>query len=249
MRRTVPSRCDRADGNCDRLVGRQDAGRKSGIWLAVVRDGRLVESRARPTREEAIALRAATARRRSSSGFDFSFGVPGVVRTRARLHDDRRRLGARRRATASGGSRRRRRSGATAATCRASGGSGACEARYPTREVDLPARRQRTGRRGIGAGHAAARAPARGRHRDLAVRRARRSHRRSRSTRRALRTLRRPTPAPFANEHERDAVVLGARHVGASRNGRGVERRDRSDDPPRGRHLGALRPGTDYASP
>jgi len=51
------------------------ARRPKGIWLAVVREGRLAESRALPTREEAVrcVLDAAPP---VVAGFDFSFGVP-----------------------------------------------------------------------------------------------------------------------------------------------------------------------------
>jgi hypothetical protein len=48
---------------------------KSGIWLAVVRNGRVVESRAVPTREEAVAY-VQDCRPPLIAGFDFSFGVP-----------------------------------------------------------------------------------------------------------------------------------------------------------------------------
>lgn len=51
------------------------ARRPKGIWLAVVRDGQLVESRALATREEAVeyVLRANSP---VFAGFDFSFSVP-----------------------------------------------------------------------------------------------------------------------------------------------------------------------------
>lgn len=48
---------------------------KSGIWLAVVRDGRVVESRALPRREDAVAYVGECAPP-VIAGFDFSFGVP-----------------------------------------------------------------------------------------------------------------------------------------------------------------------------
>jgi hypothetical protein len=51
------------------------ARRPKGIWLAVVRDGRLVESRALATREEAVQRVLETAPP-VIAGFDFSFGVP-----------------------------------------------------------------------------------------------------------------------------------------------------------------------------
>jgi hypothetical protein len=46
-----------------------------GIWLAVVREGELVESRAVPTREEAVAY-VRDCPPPFIAGFDFSFGLP-----------------------------------------------------------------------------------------------------------------------------------------------------------------------------
>ena len=51
------------------------ARRPKGIWLAVVREGRLVESRALGTREEAVQYVLDT-EPPLVAGFDFSFGVP-----------------------------------------------------------------------------------------------------------------------------------------------------------------------------
>ena len=51
------------------------ARRPKGIWLAVVREGRLVESRALQTREEAVQYMLQT-EPPLLAGFDFSFGVP-----------------------------------------------------------------------------------------------------------------------------------------------------------------------------
>jgi hypothetical protein len=51
------------------------ARRPKGIWLAVVRDGGLVESRALRTREEAVQY-LLDAEPPLVAGFDFSFGVP-----------------------------------------------------------------------------------------------------------------------------------------------------------------------------
>ena len=48
---------------------------KSGIWLAVVREGRVVESRALARREEAVAY-VVDCTLPVIAGFDFSFGVP-----------------------------------------------------------------------------------------------------------------------------------------------------------------------------
>ena len=55
--------------------GARKTGLRSGIWLAVVRDGELVESRALLTREDAVAYLQACAPP-LIAGFDFSFGVP-----------------------------------------------------------------------------------------------------------------------------------------------------------------------------
>ena len=113
-------------------------------------------------------------------GFDFSFGFPAWFAREHGCADDRRRVGARRERRRGVARADARRSGATVATCRPNSASGAarsaCARRVPG-EVDLPARRQRSGRSRIGPRHAAARAPARRRLRDLAVRRRRRPHR------------------------------------------------------------------------
>jgi len=51
------------------------ARRPKGIWLAAIRSGRLVESRAVATREEAVAY-VTECTPPMIAGFDFSFGVP-----------------------------------------------------------------------------------------------------------------------------------------------------------------------------
>jgi len=51
------------------------ARRPEGIWLAAVHEGRLVESRAMPTREEAVAY-VQDFTPPFVAGFDFSFGMP-----------------------------------------------------------------------------------------------------------------------------------------------------------------------------
>jgi hypothetical protein len=51
------------------------ARRPKGIWLAVVRDGRLVESRALRTREDAVRY-VLESEPPVVAGFDFSFGLP-----------------------------------------------------------------------------------------------------------------------------------------------------------------------------
>ena len=111
---------------------RKQPGPKSGIWLAVVRNGVLVESRRAgdPRRGHRLSCRAPTPPARR--GLRLLVRRAGVVRPRAGMHDDRRRLGARgsrRRALAR--ARRRRRSGATAATCPATQRFRRCEQRYP----------------------------------------------------------------------------------------------------------------------
>lgn len=55
--------------------GAKTPNRKSGIWLAVVRDGRVVESRALARREEAVVYVTECAPP-MIAGFDFSFGMP-----------------------------------------------------------------------------------------------------------------------------------------------------------------------------
>lgn len=55
--------------------GAKGTAQRKGIWVAVVRDGALVESRGGLTREEAVAFVAATPGR-VVAGFDFSFSVP-----------------------------------------------------------------------------------------------------------------------------------------------------------------------------
>lgn len=65
-------------GNADLTVAAVDwsgAKRPKGIWLAVVRNGALVESRPVATREEAVAAVAALPAP-VAAGFDFSFSVP-----------------------------------------------------------------------------------------------------------------------------------------------------------------------------
>ena len=76
MRRTVPSRGDRADGNCGRLVGGEaapDPERHLARRRAQRRAGR--EPGALDARG-GDRLRAGLRPRRSIAGFDFSFGVP-----------------------------------------------------------------------------------------------------------------------------------------------------------------------------
>ena len=157
MRATVPSRCAGADGNCGRLVRREARPARAASGSRWFADGRLVDSRALSTREEAVDFvhAAATAGRRR---LRLLVRGPGVVRARARLRDDRRRVGARRARRRALAARRRRRSGATRCDVprRATVPRGASDCAYPARaEVDLPARRQRPGRRRIGARHAA----------------------------------------------------------------------------------------------
>lgn len=55
--------------------GAKRTGPRSGIWLAVVRNGHLVDSRAVSTREQAIAY-VQDCEPPLIAGFDFSFGVP-----------------------------------------------------------------------------------------------------------------------------------------------------------------------------
>jgi hypothetical protein len=55
--------------------GAKKTGPKSGIWLAAIRDGRLVQTQAVSSRESAIALVQACAPP-VIAGFDFSFGLP-----------------------------------------------------------------------------------------------------------------------------------------------------------------------------
>ena len=55
--------------------GAKRTGPRSGIWLAAVRNGRLVESRAASTREAAVAY-VQECEPPLIAGFDFSFGVP-----------------------------------------------------------------------------------------------------------------------------------------------------------------------------
>ena len=94
--------------------GAKGTGRKPGIWITAGRGDAVVMRPRRMVAREAIDfVRVQPAP--VVAGFDFSFGVPGVVRARARLHDDRRRLGARRARRRSVVGADRRRSGASAA--------------------------------------------------------------------------------------------------------------------------------------
>ncbi len=236
MCRTVPSLRDRPDGNCadgdsGRLVGRQADQPSSGIWLAVVQHGELVESRRGVDARRSHCVRQRTAAPPVIAGFDFSFGAARVVRPRARLHDHRRCVGAR------GAMPAKRWLAPTPpfwrSRCDVAAGAAlpALRDAVPDREVDLPARRQRPGRRGIGA-----------RACRCSRNSAREGSRSGRSTRPAERTafeiypsaLRKHSPqhdvGPWTSEHERDAVVSALRDVGRTRNGRGLEGRDRSDD-------------------
>ena len=133
-----------------------------------------------------------------------------VVRTRTRLHDDRRRSGTSPHAKANGGSRRARRSGATCAPLHPSAASGAQKyvsaPRFPG-EVGVPARRQRPGRRGFGTRHADARGAPRGRLCDLAVRSARRPHRVRDLPDAAARRADDLDDGAFPSTHARDATV------------------------------------------
>ena len=99
MRRTVPSRCDRPDGNCGRLVGRQASESSSGIWLAALRSGDSSRADAVATREEAVAYLLGCRAARSSPDSTSRSGSPSGSRS-SRLRDDRRRVGARGTSTA-----------------------------------------------------------------------------------------------------------------------------------------------------
>ena len=241
MRRTVPSRCDGPDGNCGRLVGRQAAEpQQRNLARGRPRRPARREPAARDTRGS-DRLRARIATGPFVAGFDFSFGLPEWF---AREHgcatiDDVWALAARDGerwlapdpAVLAGALRRPA----------ASNASGRCEDALSRRAKSIF---QLVGNGQVGAGSVRgmpllARLRAAG-HRDLAVRRRRAS---APSFEIYPSALRKHSPHRrrdrSQNEHERDAVVLGARDVGRTRNGRGVERRDRSDHSPRGRYLGA----------
>ncbi len=74
--------------------GARGPAQRNGIWVAIVRDGDVVASTGGHSREEATAI-VAEQPGPVLAGFDFSFGVAGVVRARERLRTRRRCLGAR----------------------------------------------------------------------------------------------------------------------------------------------------------
>ena len=197
MRRTVPSRRDRPDGNCGRLVGRQGAAPEGHLARGDAQR-RLVESRGSRTREEAVAyvwMRAGPSSPASTSR--------SACRNGSRARTDARR------SMTCGRSRARDGDAWLAPTppfWRDRGDVPPEQAvpqvrgALPDREVDLPARRQRSGRRGIRTRHAAHRAAARSGIRDLAVRCSDGSRPRSRSIRRHCASTRRITTRAWQNE-------------------------------------------------
>ncbi len=110
--------------------GAKRTGLSSGIWLAVIEQGRLVRSEALSMREHAVEIVEAYAPP-VIAGFDFSFGFPAWFAHRTRLRHDRRRLvdGRARRRDVVGVATDSRRSGETGATFPSSSASGGARKR------------------------------------------------------------------------------------------------------------------------
>ncbi len=179
---------------------------RKGIWLA--RRARPVVS-PRAARSRRARTRSPTSRISRGpliAGFDFSFGVPGVVRPRPRLHDVDEVWTLAARDGESWLAPTPPFLAEARVTSRPSTAFRRCEMRYPAAKSLF----QLVGNGQVGAGSVRG-MPLLPRLRaagvaDLAVRPARTAHRRSRSIPPRCASASSPDAGPFANEHERDAV-------------------------------------------